>query len=85
MFWKKKNENKNADPLNSLEYEKCLKRFVELNTAIETLKVKYENLETGLSSLRGKFNQRARGERNRETDEETQQEEKYINNEVPIG
>lgn len=55
MFWKKSNDS-NKNPLNSDEYERLVKRLVDVNSDISLCKVNIRLLETNMENLRGKFN-----------------------------
>ena len=76
MFWNKK-KNAEQTNLNSAEYEKLLKKSVEVTAKLEELQIKLEVLRTDLQDMRGKFNRKLRGIR-LEEEEET----KDINNPV---
>jgi hypothetical protein len=77
MFW---NKSKNAEQtnLNSADYEKLLKKSVEVTAKIEELQIKLEVLRTDLQDMRGKFNRKLRGIRL----EDQEEQEKDINNPV---
>ena len=87
-MWFIKNADKNKELINSVEYERLLKRVVEIAADVATLKTNLENTRTDLASLRGKFNQRLRGADNTEADKgsgKPTEEEKYISDELPLG
>lgn len=71
-FWRKN------DPINSQEYEKIVKRLIDIDARMEDLSVKYKILETNYNDLRGKFNRKLSGLKK----EDEQVEEKDINNPV---
>jgi hypothetical protein len=79
VMWFKKNDSV-PKTLDSREYDYCLKRISELNTKIESYANKLEILQTGLSSLRGKFNSRITGEpeKKAETEKDISSDELYL-------
>ena len=82
------NADKNKEPVNSVEYERLLKRIVEVVADIAAVKTGLENTRTDLASLRGKFNQRLRGADNTGTDQKSENgpvSEKYLSDELPLG
>jgi len=62
-IFKRKNENvaNSGQTLTSAEYERCLKRIVEAEAELKTIKKDYEVLETDVANLRGQFNRKLRG------------------------
>jgi len=81
MFGFKKNEDTGKKIINSAEYEHCLKRISEINSKVEALTNKLENIQTGLSSIRGKLNKRLEGETNQpkpEVEKDLNENELYL-------
>lgn len=70
MFWRKKTDNLGEKSLNSLEYEKCVRRMVEWDAKLESLSHKLDLLKTDVDNLRGRFNQRLKNFREEEKKEE---------------
>lgn len=57
MWFKKTNENK----ITSEEYEKLLKRIIEISGSLQELHNKFKILETNYDNLRGNFNRKLSG------------------------
>ena len=51
MFWQKKNDN-DKKPINSLEYDICLKRIAELNSKVSTFETSINAIEEKLENMR---------------------------------
>lgn len=81
MFWKKKQETR----LTSDEYEKILKRIVELSSSFEEFKIKLLKLETDFRSIRGKLNSHISGEKTEDDIESIFPTSKGLNKITPFG
>lgn len=89
LFWKKNNETDNTGKktLRSDEYEFCLKRIAELNSAVQSLEAKYKIVQTDLDNLRGNFNRKLKGIKEEEKKEEQIEQPQNINTDlyIPFG
>lgn len=79
MFWRKKINDTSKNSINSDEYERLAKKFIELGTEIRVLKTEHDLLKTDVANLRGKFNQRLKGLK-QEEEQEQKKETETINN-----
>jgi len=77
LFNFKNDSSKNH--INSHEYEILFKRISELSSDIQACKTNFNILETDISNLRGKFNQRLKG-LIAEEPEKKKEESETINN-----
>ena len=68
--FKKYNDNSSKNVIHSEEYERILKRIIEIHTKNEILETKFKLLETDVSNLRGNFNNRLKAIKEREKTEE---------------
>lgn len=62
-FWKNNNNNK---VINSEEYEKLFKRITELNNKVEEIIGKIAIINTNYDNLRGNFNRKLSGTKEKE-------------------
>lgn len=87
MFWKKKDDNLHKEHLNSDEYERLLKRLLDITTEVKSCQAELKLLQSDLANLRGNFNRKLAGIAKEESaKEKPQEEEKFINsNDVYFG
>jgi len=84
-MWFQKNKEKQF--LTSYEFESLSKKFIELYSEVENLKIKIKILETNTDNLRGNFNTKLRRIKKEELEEEPTDPKETINNPVilPYG
>lgn len=77
MFWR----NNNKKSLSSEEFEKLLRRIIDLDGKIASLEITYKKIEADCNNLRGNFNRRLKGiKRDEELEEETEETQNLNNN-----
>jgi len=83
VFGRNKTNDSGKTAISTEEYEKCLKRFIEIDSRIGILENKFKLLQTDYENLRGNFNRKLKGLKEEEQKEET----KEINTsfELPFG
>jgi hypothetical protein len=61
-FWRhKKYDNTDKNAVNSAEYERIVRKLIDANAEIETLKASIKLLQTDVDNLRGNFNRKLKG------------------------
>jgi hypothetical protein len=79
----------NKNSINSDEYERLVKRIIDVDARMRLRDAEYKLLETDVANLRGKFNQKLKGIKETDAKDEMQQkkETETINNSeyVPFG
>lgn len=60
MFWSRSNDTRKT-PLNSNEYESCVRKFVEISARLDTFETKVKFLQTDVDNLRGNFSRKLKG------------------------
>jgi hypothetical protein len=81
IFGRKKTVDTGKTPLNSTEYDVCLKRLLEVHTLVLSVKSDVENLKLDLTTLRRKFISRY----GKEVMQQVEEKENFKEFEMPIG
>lgn len=80
MFWKSKDDNIRKEHLNSDEYERLLKRLLDIVTEVKSNQAQLELLKSDLANLRGNFNRKLAGIVKEEQAKEKPAETESFNN-----
>ena len=84
--FRKNNDNSNKNFIHSEEYEKIVKRIIEVYSKNEILENKFKLLETDVANLHGNFNNRLKAIKEREKPEEEKATETFNKDDyVPFG
>jgi len=82
-MWWNKTDNPSKNSMGSDEYERLLKRIIEVDSRTRIFETEIKLMQTNLDNLRGKFNQRLKAIKESETTEETK--DINTNYDIPFG